>query len=154
MNDIRKKGNKTDRTIFMEKHISKHFRNKYHIHLCHEEMIDGVIPDFSAYLVWKNTKEIADVIIVEVKQDIQDFYSKNGKNFIGSSNYIAVPTELVGFAIKFLRKNKYYYVGVLEVCKSGYVREVIYPQFNIDTKLFNHHGAITFLFGCPHLQNT
>ena len=40
-----------------------------------------------------------DSLIIEIKQSISDFYSDCGLNFIGLSNYIAVPSDFVDFVI-------------------------------------------------------
>lgn len=74
--------------------------------------------------------EVVDIIIVEIKQSMEDFFTGCGINFCGTSNYLAVPSELVGFGIIFLRTNGYADVGVLEVTDSYDVRTVLYPTVN------------------------
>lgn len=124
---VKRKGYKTDRTVLMENAIYDYFKKEHDVELLHERKIStGVIPDFCAQL--KIGNEVVDVIIVEIKQAATDFYSGCGLNFVGSSNYLAVPTELVGFAIEFIRNHLFNEIGVLEVTKTGMVRTVIYPK--------------------------
>lgn len=127
---IKKKGKKTDRTVMMENCIYDYFIDEYGIELTKEPHLDETgrygIPDFIKII--KTDKRIEDIIIVEIKQSTSDFYSGHGLNFVGTSNYLAVPSELVGFAIVFLRKVNCQSVGVIEVTDKGLVRTVVYPM--------------------------
>lgn len=58
-------------------------------------------------VVMKNRKK-QDSLIIEIKQSISDFYSGCGLNFIGLSNYIAVSSDLEGFAISLNDKTESY----------------------------------------------
>ena len=123
---IIKKGNKTDRTAMMENAIYDYFHNTLGIRLEHEVYVSTGIVDFLGFI--KEEDEIMDVIAIEIKQSSADFHSGCGLNFVGVSNYVAVPSELVGYAIEFLRNNYRNYVGVLEVHHTGMVRLVIPPM--------------------------
>lgn len=125
---LKRQGNKSDRTIMMENSIFNYFKNMYDIELLPEQPVRTGIVDF--FKIIKNENKILDCITIEIKQSAQDFYSGHGLNFVGISNYVAVPSELVGFAIEFLRENYSYgnEIGVLEVDEKGLVRTVIYPH--------------------------
>lgn len=124
---ISRKGKKTDRTVLMENCIYDYFHKEYGIDLETEvKLPDRTVPDFMQII--ENNKKYVDIIVVEVKQAATDFYTGHGLNFVGSSNYLAVPSELVGFAIEFLRNNEKDYVGVIEVTDKGLVRTVTYPR--------------------------
>lgn len=58
-------------------------------------------------VVMENRKK-QDSLIIEIKQSISDFYSGCGLNFIGLSNYIAVSSDLEGFAISLNDKTESY----------------------------------------------
>lgn len=132
---------KSSRTIMMEKAIQKYFLEKYDIALVsefrnatygrHSYIIDlfglATFPKGSA-----KPDDLKDAIAIEIKQSVNDFYSGHGLNFVGSSNYLAVPSELVGFGIEFLRENKLGNVGVIEVTNKALVRTVLYPQTKVD----------------------
>ncbi|MDO4177388.1 MAG: hypothetical protein Q4D99_07980 [Bacillota bacterium] len=128
---IYKKGHKTNRTVMMENAVHNHFSKKYGIDLRAEQSLpNGKIPDFSGtFFDGKDTP--VETIVVEIKQDAPDFFSGCGLNFEADCNYLAVPTELVGFAIAFLREEfplDAYKVGILEVTNTAEVREVLYPR--------------------------
>jgi hypothetical protein len=76
-----------------------------------------------------------DSLIIEIKQSISDFYSGCGLNFIGLSNYMAVPSDLDGFAINFIETDKKNQtnVGIIEVTATGLVRIVRYPRWGFFT---------------------
>lgn len=141
---IKKYGNKTDRTVMMENAIFNYFKNNYGIELEPESPVSTGIADF--YKLIRNNERILDCIIVEIKQSANDFYSRHGLNFVGVSNYIAVPSELVGFAIEFLRENYGNEIGVLEVNDKGNVRTVIYPSSKYD----NDYMRIINIFIPPY----
>ncbi len=119
-----KKGNKTDRTVSMENLVEKYFLDEYGITLTREKKIGKGRADLSASI-----DDNKDVIVCEIKQSINDFYSGNGLNLSGISNYIAVPSDLVGFCIWFSKDTlNRTDIGVIEVTDSGTVRTVIYPN--------------------------
>ncbi len=124
---LARKGRKSDRTIMMENAISTWFEKAFSIELLPEHRVKtGGIADFLGFM--GDEKSPQEVIIVEIKQIAQDFYSGHGLNFVGTSNYLAVPSELVGVAIEFLRDDQMDYVGVLEVTDDAFVRLVTYPR--------------------------
>ena len=130
---IEKRGNKTDRTVLMENAVQRFFEKKYEIEMSPEvRLYNGGYADLCGWIKDKND-EIRDFIVVEIKQSHNDFYSGYGLNFVGMSNYIAVPPELVGFSIEFLREEGFGFVGVLEVDSRCFVREVIRPETNPDS---------------------
>ena len=124
---IKKIGNKTNRTVLMENSIFDYFKKEYNIELKHEYKLSTGSADF--FTLVKEGDKIRDAIVVEIKQSASDFYSGCGLNFVGASNYIAVPSELVGFTIEFLREHIMFgnYIGVLEVTDTGMVRTVTFP---------------------------
>lgn len=131
---INRKGRKTDRTVVMENIIYKYFADQYNILLEHEyHLQNGCIPDFYTEIIENEKKQ--DSLIIEIKQSISDFYSGCGPNFIGLSNYIAVPSDLVGFAINFIETDKKNQanVGIIEVTATGLVRIVRYPRWGFFT---------------------
>lgn len=131
---INRKGRKTDRTVVMENIIYKYFADQYNILLEHEHRLqNGCIPDFYKEIIENGKKQ--DSLIIEIKQSISDFYSGFGLNFIGSSNYIAVPSDLVGFTINFIETDKKNQtnVGIIEVTATGLVRIVRYPRWGFFT---------------------
>lgn len=56
---------------------------------------------------------------IEVKISETDFNSNFGLNFEFDYNYVAVPSVLVGFAIRELCKRNCQHVGVLEITNNG-----------------------------------
>ena len=131
---INKRGHKTDKTVYMENTVHKYFIDKYGVELKHEyHMKNGNIPDFYREVTVDGKKQ--DSIIVEIKQTASDFYSGHGLNFTGMSNYIAVPTNLIGLAVDFLKDNFPYRqdIGILEITDSGLVRTTRYPKWGFFT---------------------
>lgn len=124
---IKKIGNKTNRTVLMENAVYDYFKQEYDVELKHEYRLSSGIADF--FTLVENNGKIRDAIVVEIKQSAEDFYTGCGLNFVGASNYIAVPSELVGFAIVFLREHiaNGNCVGVLEVTNTGMIRNVKFP---------------------------
>lgn len=149
---INKKGKKTDRTVMMENVLFDYFYSNYSIFLELEKRVSSGVADMMGFIC-DNNKRIIDAIVIEIKQSAQDFYSGHGLNFVGSSNYIAVPSELVGFAIEFLRKEKLTYVGVLEVTDKGSARTVIYPNFCKNNDYIKSLSPFKQIFTLPHLRN-
>ncbi len=146
---ITKKGKKTDRTVMMENAIFTYFEQTFGIKLNPERSVSSGIVDMIGFI--KDGTYIRDAIAIEIKQAATDFYSGHGLNFVGSSNYIAVPSELVGFTIEFLRDNNLDYVGVLEVTSNAMVRLVTYPRMKRD----NDYVFVRFpqsVFTAPHLR--
>ncbi len=135
---ISKKGTKTDRTVMMENAISDYFSQYIGVKLNPEIQVSTGIVDFLGFI--DGIDKVLDVIAIEIKQAVTDFYSGHGLNFVGSSNYLAVPSELVGFSIEFLRKNELDYVGVLEVTPNALVRLVIEPR------MYRHNDYIDIKF--------
>ncbi len=128
---IKRVGNKTDRTVMMENAVHDYFKKTYGMELDNEVPVPGGVADLYGELY--NNDGLEEVVIVEIKQSAADFFSGHGLNFVGTSNYIAVPSELVGFTIEFLRNYKFassYIVGVLEVTDTAFVRTVTYPNYN------------------------
>ena len=131
---IEKRGNKTDRPVLMEHAVPRFIEKKYELEMSPEvRLYNGGYADLCGWIKDKND-EIRDFIVVEIKQSHNDFYSGYGLNFVGMSNYIAVPPELVGFSIEFLREEGFGFVGVLEVDSRCFVREVIQIQIVITRK--------------------
>lgn len=131
---INKRGHKTDKTVYMENAVHKYFIDKYGVELKHEyHMKNGNIPDFYREVTVDGKKQ--DSIIVEIKQTASDFYLGHGLNFIRMSNYIAVSTNLIGFAVEFLKDNFPYRqdIGILEITDSELVRTIRYPQWGFFT---------------------
>lgn len=69
---------------------------------------------------------------IEVKISETDFNSNCGLNFEFDYNYVAVPSELVGFAIRELREKQRQYVGILEITDNGQLYFVIDAEQNIN----------------------
>ncbi len=148
---IMKKGKKTDRTVMMENIVSTWFENMFSIELIPEYPVEtGGVADF--FGIVGDAKSPEDVIIVELKQSAQDFYSGHGLNFVGSSNYLAVPSELVGFAIEFLRDEDMEHVGVLEVTNDAFVRLVTYPR-PYRENIYINIGFPNEMFDPVHMRN-
>lgn len=146
---IKRKGNKTDRTIMMENAVYDYFKSYLRINLKPEVPVSSGIADFVGH-----TEDKRDYVVIEIKQSAADFYSGCGLNFVGSSNYIAVPSELVGFTIVFLRDNNYSNIGVLEITDAGTVRIVAYPHIQRENDFLNRYqfGPAAFFFTPPHLR--
>ena len=67
---------------------------------------------------------------MEIKQSAIDLKSKYGHNFVGTSNYLAVPTELVGEALLYLRDCcDDLRTGVIEITDKWKPRIVKYPMY-------------------------
>ena len=68
--------------------------------------------DLGANIAWFDNK---GMMIVEIKNSTRDFHSGYGMNFVGLINFLAVPSDLVGYAIRYLRENNLCKTGVIEV---------------------------------------
>lgn len=126
---------KCKRTLMMEDAVSEYFMEQYQIALKREQParkrgLPRTTESADMMGIIEENGEVTDVIVVEIKQSMGDFFTGCGLNFCGVSNYLAVPSELVGFGIIFLRTNDYADVGVLEVTDSYDVRTVLYPTVN------------------------
>ena len=141
---LRKKGNKSDRTVMMENIILDFFLSNFKIELKPEYRVSTGIADFFGQIH-------NDYIILELKQSINDFYSGHGLNFVGTSNYMVVPSELVGFAITFLRKENLNYVGVIEITEKGTARIITYPSIYSDNEFIYKRFPST-MFEPYHLR--
>ena len=147
---------KSGRTIMMEKAIQKYFLGKYGITLKSEYRQPtygrhSYIIDLFGIVYVKGTTDLEDAIAIEIKQSVNDFYSGHGLNFVGSSNYLAVPSELVGFGIEFLRENNLGEVGVIEVTNHALVRTVLYPSTKVNND-FVYMEKVNCLFTPFHLK--
>lgn len=125
--------NKSVRTLKMEKAVSTYFEKEYGIHLESEVKVRHGLVDFLGALYDEEGKA-KDVIAVEIKQSIPDFYTNCGLNFVGSSNYLAVPAELVGYAVTFLREHDRNDVGVLEINTNGKVKTITFSGKSSDNE--------------------
>ena len=118
---------------FKEKLID-FFNEKFNMELTEEYPVSTGIADLAG--IWHDAKgEARDAIIVEIKQSASDLRSNHGHNFVGTSNYLAVPTELVGEALLYLRDDcKDMRTGVIEITKGYRIRIVKYPmlEYNND----------------------
>lgn len=150
---------KTDRTLIMESTLCSFFKENFNIDMHREcRLPTGGIADLvGAWFGQKGTVE--DFVFIEIKQSKQDLKYGHGHNFVGTSNYIAVPTELVGEALLYLRDTcKDFRTGVIEVTKSWKTRIVKYPmlEFNnifdkeLTHKIALHHGGVL----TPHIYKT
>lgn len=151
---ITKSGNKSKRTVYMENSIERFFLKQYGVKLFSEVTVEGhKRADLVGWALDENTGE-EDFIVIEIKQNREDFYTGYGLNFVGISNYLAVPTELVGYAIVFLREmEEKPFVGVLEVDACGLVRDVIHPKINVESPhLKARDKHIYACLTCLHLQ--
>ena len=155
---ITRTGNKTSRTVCMENSVQHYFMKEYGLELESEVFVgSGRRADLACGYTKDSDKSIwEDVVIVEIKQAIADFYTGYGQNFIGISNYLAVPPELVGFAIEYLRNEGKSYVGVLEVSDNGLIREVIYPSYFTDSPFATYKNkmdrVIKYMIGPDHMR--
>ena len=129
----------------MENIIFRYFLKNYDISLTPElPLINGGRADLGIAIKDCET-HLIEMIIVEIKQSWRDMYSGYGLNFIGSSNYLAVPSDLLGFAVSYLQHNMYKYVGVLEVCNNGYVRRIIEPEVYSKSPYFKYGYILSHL---------
>lgn len=71
-----------------------------------------------AGVLYRNSEPIA-TIGIEIKNFQSDFNTGSGQNFEFDYNYIAVPSVLVGYAIRYLREKSMEWVGVLEIDEYG-----------------------------------
>lgn len=126
---------KCKRTLMMEDAVSEYFMEQYQIALKREQParkrgLPRTTESADMMGIIEENGEVTDVIVVEIKQSMGDFFTGCGLNFCGVSNYLAVPSELVGFGIIFLRTHGYDDVGVLEITDNFNVRTVLYPRVN------------------------
>lgn len=126
---------KCKRTLMMEDAVSEYFIEQYQIALKREQParkrgLPRTTESADMMGIIEENGEVTDVIVVEIKQSMGDFFTGCGLNFCGVSNYLAVPSELVGFGIIFLRTHGYDDVGVLEITDNFNVRTVLYPRVN------------------------
>lgn len=126
---------KCRRTLIIEDAVSEYFMKQYQIALKREQParkrgLPRTTERADLMGLFEEDGEVVDIIIVEIKQSIEDFFTGYGINFCGTSNYLAVPSELVGFGVVFLRTHGYDDVGVLEVTDNFNVRTVLYPRVN------------------------
>ena len=147
---IDKHGNKTNRTVLMENVLKCYFEKNIGVNLEHEVAVRSGIADFVGY-IRDNDGELIEVIVIEIKQAASDFFSGHGLNFVGTSNYLAVPSELVGFCIEFLRIENLSHVGCIEVTDDGFVRIVTFPCLNKDNDYIKLKG-IEQIFKPYHLR--
>ena len=62
---------------------------------------------------------------IELKQHMNDFKTGCGQNYTFDINYLCVPSELVGYALRYMESNCPPYVGLIEYCDSAQYR---YPK--------------------------
>lgn len=150
---------KTERTLLMEATLIEWFKENFNMDMKTEYRLStGGIVDLAGVWYDPRRSDIKDIIFVEIKQSKQDLKYGHGKNFVGLSNYLAVPTELVGEALVWLRDTcDDWRTGVIEITKSWKTRIVKYPMLEykntivedkelIDKIMFDHCGALT-----PHI---
>lgn len=147
---IYRHGSETARTVMMKNVLKTFFKNQYDIDMEPEQSVSTGRADMLGFV--KDGDRIKDAIVVEIKQMAQDFYTGYGMNFRGTRNYLAVPSELVGFAIEFLRNNEKPDVGVLEVTDKGTVRTVLFPTNKRDNDYVRLQWPAP-LFSPVHLRN-
>lgn len=150
--------NETWITRKLKDKISKYFLEKFNIKLLEEFKVSTGIADLAG--TWYDEKgEARDVVIVEIKQSAADLKFHHGHNFVGTSNYLAVPTELVGETLLYLRDVcDDYNTGVIKVTKGSRVRIVKYPRVEYHSMypdLVNRicHGEYAGNF-TPHIYKT
>ena len=145
--------NKTFITQKFEEHLISFFKENFNLELTPEKRVSTGIADLAG--TWYNEKgEPRDEVIIEIKQSYSDLRSDHGHNFVGTSNYLAVPTELVGEALLYLRDScNDYYTGIIEITRCLRIRIVKYPfvEHGADNKELRDriHGGLT-----PHITQT
>lgn len=73
---------------------------------------------------------------IELKQLISDFKTGCGQNYTFDINYLCVPSELVGYALRYMERNCPPYVGLIEYCDSAQYK---YPKLAlVKLPLFNN----------------
>ena len=101
-------------SLSIQKHINPH--NDTRIYWAREVTFDyatqnAIRVDFMKFKPVNNTVsgiEKGDFYCYEVKSSVEDFYSKNGHNFIGDFNYYVMPEEV----FEKVKNEIPYYVGV------------------------------------------
>lgn len=145
--------NKTFITQKFEDHLISFFKENFNLEMVPETKVSTGIADLAG--IWYNEKgEPRDEVVIEIKQSYSDLRSKHGHNFVGTSNYLAVPTELVGEALLYLRDTcRDYSTGVIEITKGLRIRIVKYPsvEYGADNQVLREkiHGVLT-----PHITQT
>lgn len=145
--------NKTFITQKFEEHLISFFKENFNLELTPEKRVSTGIADLAG--TWYNEKgEPRDEVIVEIKQSYSDLRSDHGHNFVGTSNYLAVPTELVGEALLYLRDARHdYSTGIIEITRGLRIRIVKYPfvEYRAENKTLRKmiHGGLT-----PHITQT
>lgn len=145
--------NKTFITQKFEEHLISFFKENFNLELTPEKRVSTGIADLAG--TWYNEKgEPRDEVIIEIKQSYSDLRSDHGHNFVGTSNYLAVPTELVGEALLYLRDScNDYSTGIIEITRGLRIRIVKYPfvEHGADNKELRDriHGGLT-----PHITQT
>ena len=145
--------NKTFITQKFEEHLISFFRENFNLELTPEKKVSTGIADLAG--TWYNEKgDPRDEVVVEIKQSYADLRSKHGHNFVGTSNYLAVPTELVGEALLYLRDTcNDLSTGVIEITKGLRIRIVKYPfvEYGAENQALRKmiHGGLT-----PHITQT
>lgn len=126
---IEGKGNEAACKLMMQNAVFRLFRNKG-IDLFHGyKLYNGKVADLYA-VKCDEYGVIEETVVVETKQAVEDFYSTHGFNFIGLRNYIAVPSELVGRAIVFLREElQNVHIGVIEVDTCGNAQIIMESRY-------------------------
>lgn len=145
--------NETFITKKFKEHLTSFFKENFNLELTPEKKVSTGVADLAG--TWYNEKgEPRDEVVIEVKQSYSDLRSDHGHNFVGTSNYLAVPTELVGEALLYLRDVcKDYSTGVIEITKGLRIRIVKYPtvEYYADNRALRNmiHGGLA-----PHITQT
>ena len=67
---------------------------------------------------YKNGKKF-NSIGVDCKQSVHDFETTQcGEHFTFDANFLCVPSELVGYTIRYVNSHNLHFVGVIEYCDS------------------------------------
>ena len=106
--------------------------------------------DLAGYEVHKGKVMENDSIGIEVKISKADFLSGYGTNFCFNWNYVAVPPELVGYALRRLRSLNFDYVGILECCNNGHVFIAKFPRYHFSKG--QHYNAARNFFPARHFE--
>lgn len=151
---------KTNRTLLLESALLGFFKDVFNIKMSREYSLpNGGRADLAG--VWYDKNGNArDVVVVEIKQSAIDLKSKYGHNFVGTSNYLAVPTELVGEALLYLRDCcGDFRTGVIEITDKWKPRIVKYPMYEYNNVVQDEIGD-KIMYGeyagyyTPHIYKT
>ena len=83
---------------------------------------------------------------IELKQHMNDFKTGCGQNYTFDINYLCVPSELVGYALRYMESNCPDWVGLIEYCDSPQYK---YPDLLlVKAPTYNHSRCLEETVDC------